>query len=109
MIFLNIKTSQPYKSKIMIALVLNSVLLNGPNVVTAKHEDLKQPRTLSLLKTTDFFGNVGTKCWHKRVPESLPSGSRRVPQQNSCTKEFRRKTGLSGAVKLDPNTTQDPT
>lgn len=61
----NVKTSQPYKSKIMIILVLNSILLNGPNVVTAKHEDLKQPRIPSLLKTTDFFGRVGTTVAQK--------------------------------------------
>lgn len=53
----------------MIVLVLNSILLNGPNVITATPEDLKQPRIPSLPKTTDFFGHVGTKCWHRRVPE----------------------------------------
>ena len=92
----------------MIILVLNSILLNGPNVVTAKHEDLKQPRIPSLLKTTDFFGRVGTTVAQKGSQKVFHLQQRHVPHQNGCTNEFRRKTGLSGAVKLDPNTTQDP-
>lgn len=47
--------------------------------------------------------------WHRRVPKKSSIWQQRhVPHQNGCTNEFRRKTGLSGAVKLDPNTTQDP-